>query len=110
MHISFFAPVLTISVLPHAYPIVRFAWACPHYQHMSKMEGYQKTNAIRTIDASAKVLPMLLRDGRIEFLETVVLLLDPSKPLYNGSKTLWTNLPGAPEVWVYDCDGGMLRV
>lgn len=67
-------------------------------QHVSKMDHFQKNCAINTLEASAKVLPLLLRDGRLDFVETVVLLLDHSKPLYCGSKTMWTSLPGAPEV------------
>lgn len=62
------------------------------------MENFQKMCAIRTLEASANVLPLLLRDGLLDFVDTVVLLLDPTKPLYNGSKTMWTSLPGAPEV------------
>ena len=62
------------------------------------MEHYQKGCAINTLEAAADVLPLLLRDGHLEFAETAVLLLDPSKPLYSGSKTMWTSLPGAPEV------------
>lgn len=41
---------------------------------------------------------MLLAEGRADFVDTVVLLLDPTKPLYHGSKTMWASLPGAPEV------------
>lgn len=41
---------------------------------------------------------MLLTEGRADFVDTVVLLLDPTKPLYHGSKTMWASLPGAPEV------------
>lgn len=62
------------------------------------MDHFQKNCAINTLEASAKVLPLLLRDGRLEFVETVVLLLDHTKTLYSGSKTMWTSLPGAPEV------------
>lgn len=67
-------------------------------QHPSKIESFQKTCAINTLENSAAVLPMLLREGRAEFVDTVVLLLDSTKPLYHGSKTMWASLPGAPEV------------
>lgn len=65
---------------------------------MSKMEAFQKSCALRTLNATANVLPLLLKDRRKEFIPTLVLLLDPSKSLYNGSKTAWTSVPGAPEV------------
>ncbi|CAM9913858.1 unnamed protein product, partial [Laminaria digitata] len=72
-------------------------------QHVSKMESFQKSCALRTLTATANVLPLLLKDGRKEFIATLVLLLDPSKSLYLGSKTAWTSLPGAPEQRIKLC-------
>lgn len=62
------------------------------------MDLHNKKCAFSTLEATAKVLPALLRDGRKQFLDTVVLLVDTQKGLYNGQKAMWTHMPGAPEV------------
>lgn len=62
------------------------------------MDAYNQKMAFNTLEASARVLPVLLRDGRKEFLQTVVLLVDGQKALYHGQKAMWTHIPGAPEV------------
>lgn len=62
------------------------------------MDLHNKKCAFSTLEATAKVLPALLQDGRKQFLDTVVLLVDSQKGLYNGQKAMWTHIPGAPEV------------
>eukprot|EP00903_Cladosiphon_okamuranus_P009694 g9223.t1 len=66
-------------------------------QSVSKMDLHNKKCAFSTLEATAKVLPALLKDGRKQFLDTVVLLVDAQKGLYNGQKAMWTHIPGAPE-------------
>ncbi|CAM9396742.1 unnamed protein product, partial [Scytosiphon promiscuus] len=66
-------------------------------QGLNKMETYQKKHAFNTLEATARVLPLLLRDGRKMFLDTLVMLVDATKILYNGQKAMWTHFPGAPE-------------
>ena len=68
------------------------------YQSVSKMDLHNKKCAFSTLEATAKVLPALLQDGRKQFLDTVVLLVDQHKGLYSGQKAMWTHIPGAPEV------------
>lgn len=65
---------------------------------MSKIDGHNKRCAFNTLEATARVLPILLEDGRKEFLDTVVLLVDSQKNLYSGQKAMWAHMPGAPEV------------
>lgn len=62
------------------------------------MEAYQKKHAFNTLEATARVLPLLLKDGRKMFLDTLVMMVDSTKILYNGQKAMWTHFPGAPEV------------
>lgn len=55
----------------------------------------EKDLVVHTLEATANVLPLLLRDGRSEYVETMVLLLDRTKPLYSGG---FASGLGAPEV------------
>ncbi|CAM9990002.1 unnamed protein product, partial [Ectocarpus fasciculatus] len=66
-------------------------------QPVNKMEPYQKKHAFAPLEACARVLSPLLKDGRKEFFETLVLLVDATKIVYNGQKAMWTHFPGAPE-------------
>lgn len=61
------------------------------------MGHHERKCTARSLEMSCNALAMLLQDNRTDFMETVVLLFDPGRALYNGSKTMWSTAPGAPE-------------
>lgn len=70
-------------------------------QHASKFAKFEIGCAKRTLERSCDALPLLLGDGYTKFMETVVMLFDPSRTIYMPMKTMWSTSPGSPEASLY---------
>ncbi|CAM9975620.1 unnamed protein product, partial [Discosporangium mesarthrocarpum] len=72
-------------------------------QQISKMGGFERGCVMKSLESSCNALQRLLAAGRADHLETLVQLFNTQRSYYRGIKSMWNNLPGAPEQRVLRC-------